>query len=239
MGYLRFILGYVVLVLGAVPIIVSLIPLLPVRVARVRAVLAMGRFVSYAVLACIGVRVRFEGPDPRSLQPAIFVANHTSTLDIFLFAVSAPVGRSAIIKKEMVYVPIVGQIAWLSGHLLIDRHHRSRALEAIAAIGELVTANGLSVFMMPEGTRSEDGALQPFKRGFVHLACATGLPIVPFVFHGASKRWPMGAWAVTPGEVIVEVLDPISSEGWSADDAGALADQVRDVFSERLARRHG
>ena len=89
MGYLRFILGYVVLALGAVPIIVSLIPLLPFRVARARAVLAMGRLVSYAVLACIGVRVRFEGPDPRSLQPAIFVANHTSTLDIFLFAVSA------------------------------------------------------------------------------------------------------------------------------------------------------
>ena len=82
MGYLRFILGYVVLALGAVPIIVSLIPLLPFRVSAF-AVLAMGRLVSYAVLACIGVRVRFEGLDPRSLQPAIFVANHTSTLDIF------------------------------------------------------------------------------------------------------------------------------------------------------------
>ena len=213
-----------------------LILLLPFRVLRIRFALAMGRYVSYVVMACIGVKVRFEGRDPRRLRPAIFIANHTSTLDVFVFAVSAPTGCSAIIKKEMVYVPILGQIAWLSGHLLIDRHHRSRALEAIALIGALVQAKGLSVFIMPEGTRSTDGSIQPFKRGFVHLACATGLPVVPMVFHGAAKRWPMGAWTVDPGEVVIEVLDPIPTDDWSSEDAGSIADRMQQVFTDALSR---
>ena len=238
LAYLRFALGYLVLFIGAIPIVLMLIVLLPFRVLRIRGALAMGRYVSYAVMACIGVKVRFEGTDPKQLRPAIFIANHTSTLDVFLFAVSAPTGSSAIIKKEMVYVPILGQLALLSGHLLIDRHHRNRALEAIAMIGALVRAKGLSVFIMPEGTRSTDGSIQPFKRGFVHLACATGLPVVPLVFHGAAKRWPMGAWTVDPGEVCIEVLDPISSEGWSSDDAGLIADQMQQVFTDALSRFH-
>ena len=236
MSHLRFAIGYFVLCLGAIPIVLALIVLLPFRVARIRCALAMGRLVSYAVMACIGVSVRFKGADPKELRPAIFIANHTSTLDMFLFAVSAPTGSSAIIKKEMVYVPIFGQIALLSGHLLIDRHHRSRALEAIALIGALVRAKGLSIFIMPEGTRSPDGSIQTFKRGFVHLACATGLPVVPLVFHGAAERWPMGAWTVDPGEVCIEVLDPISSENWSSDDASEIADRMQQVFTDALRR---
>jgi len=236
MAHIRFALGYLVLFLGAVPVVSLMVLLLPFRVTRIRLVLALGRYISYAVMACIGVKVRFDGPAPSSLTPAIYLANHTSTLDVFLFAVSAPVGSSAIIKKEMVYVPVLGQIAWASGHLLIDRHHRERAHEAIASIASLVKAKGLSVFIMPEGTRSMDGTIQPFKKGFVHLAGATGLPIVPLVFHGAADRWPMGAWTVDPGEVRVEVLDPIPSDDWSMDDAGAIADQMQQVFTDALSR---
>ena len=239
LSHLRFAVGYLVLFLGAIPIVAVLILLLPFRVLRIHCALAMGRYVSYAVMACIGVKVRFDGVNPKDLRPAIFIANHTSTLDVFLFAVSAPTGSSAIIKKEMVYVPILGQLALLSGHLLIDRHHRSRALEAIGLIGALVSAKGLSIFVMPEGTRSPDGSIQPFKRGFVHLACATGLPVVPLVFHGAAKRWPMGAWTVDPGEVCIEVLDPISSEGWSSEDAGEIADHMQQVFTDALSRFRG
>ena len=56
------------------------------------------------------------------------------------------------------------------------------------------------------------------------------------VFHGAAKRWPMGAWTVDPGEVVIEVLDPIPTDDWSSEDAGSIADRMQQVFTDALSR---
>lgn len=235
--YFRFLLSYFVLGLGAIPVVVVLALFLPFRTRRIRLTLAMSRYLARASMFCIGVRPLFVGPQPSSLAPAIYLANHSSTMDVFLFAISAPVGSSVLIKKEMVFVPIIGQIAWLSGCLRVDRKNPSRAKESLRKGAEMLKAEGLSVFVMPEGTRSREGSLQPFKKGFVHLAIATGLPIVPLVFHNAAKLWPMGSWKVTAGEVVIEVLQPISSKDWTAASAGNIAEDVRSVFAEALERR--
>jgi 1-acyl-sn-glycerol-3-phosphate acyltransferase len=79
-----------------------------------------------------------------------------------------------------------------------------------------------------------DGKLIPFKKGFVHLALATGLPIVPVVLHGAHKRWPAKTMQFYPGEVKVEVLDPIDTKDWNKDGIEAHVNQVKSVMSEAL-----
>jgi len=79
-----------------------------------------------------------------------------------------------------------------------------------------------------------DGKLIPFKKGFVHLALATGLPIVPVVLHDAHKRWPAKTMQFYPGEVKVEVLDPIDTKDWNKDGIEAHVNQVKSVMSEAL-----
>ena len=79
-----------------------------------------------------------------------------------------------------------------------------------------------------------DGKLIPFKKGFVHLALATGLPIVPVIFHGAHKRWPAKTMQFYPGEVRVEVLEPISTDYWTKDTLEDHIDEVRTVMASAL-----
>ena len=98
----------------------------------------------------------------------------------------------------------------------------------------VVQDNGLSVWMWPEGTRSRDGRLRPLKKGFVHLAIATGLPVVPVVFHDAHLLWPGGTLRIAPGELRVDVLEPIDTSGWTAKTAGLHALQLQSVFQEAL-----
>ena len=237
MRALRFIFGLSLLALCAAPTIFLLTLMLPFRAARVRVVGYLGGLISNLVMWTVRVRVTYVGEDRLAAAPAIYVANHTSTLDIFLFSASTPSATTVVMKKEMIWVPIVGQIGLLSGSLRIDRKNLKAAKEGLAEIAELVRRHGFSMFVMPEGTRSRDGELQPFKRGFVHLAIATGLPVVPMVFHGAKDCWPRDAVMPKPGNVTVEVLPAIDTSGWRAEEAGAIADDLYRTFAEALGRR--
>ena len=87
---------------------------------------------------------------------------------------------------------------------------------------------------MPEGTRSKDGRLLRFKTGFVHLAIATGLPVVPVVLHGAHRLWPLGFPLFAPGPLEVDVLEPIDTTGWSEDRSSEHAESVRQVLDLAL-----
>jgi 1-acyl-sn-glycerol-3-phosphate acyltransferase len=92
----------------------------------------------------------------------------------------------------------------------------------------------LGIWIMPEGTRSKDGRLLPFKKGFVHFAIAAGLPVVPVVFHGAHKNWPLGPLNFTPMELRIDVLPPIDTSRWKEETAADHAAQVRDVVVAAL-----
>jgi 1-acyl-sn-glycerol-3-phosphate acyltransferase len=102
-------------------------------------------------------------------------------------------------------------------------------------LSKFVNDKKLSIWIWPEGTRSMDGKLIPFKKGFVHLALATGLPIVPVVIHGAHKRWPAKTMQFYPGEVRVEVLEPISTDSWSKDTIDDHISEVRKVMASALS----
>ena len=92
----------------------------------------------------------------------------------------------------------------------------------------------MSIWIWPEGTRSLDGKLIPFKKGFVHLALATGLPIVPVVLHGAHKVWPAKTMEFYPGEVRVEVLDSIKTDNWSKENLDKHVEEVRGIMAKAL-----
>lgn len=198
------------------------------------------RLVGRLSLAAAGVSLRVEGLEHRDVGgPAILAINHRSGLDLPLVMAVMPDRPAAIGKREVVWIPIFGQAYWLSGGLLLDRTNHAEAVAAMARVAVQVRRFGLSPVMSPEGTRSRDGGLLPFKRGIVHLAVATGLPVLPLLLSGAAERWPLGAFAIQPGPVQARFLPRIDTSSWRVEDAGTHADALRAVFLEGLADLDG
>ena len=146
-----------------------------------------------------------------------------------------PYGGCGVGKKEVARIPFFGWAYWLSGHLLIDRGNLDKAVKSMNKLSAFVKAKKLSIWIWPEGTRSIDGELITFKKGFVHLALATGLPVVPVILHGAHERWPAKTMQFYPGDVRVEVLDPINTKDWNKDSIDAHVEQVKSVMSDALS----
>jgi 1-acyl-sn-glycerol-3-phosphate acyltransferase len=208
---------------------------LPFRTLRIRIGNFCGKMIGPVITRIVGAKL--INPDRQKLKnsgPAIYVTNHTSSLDIFISMALCPYGGCGVGKKEIVRIPFFGWAYWLSGHLLIDRGNPVKAVASMNKLSKFVNDKKLSIWIWPEGTRSMDGKLIPFKKGFVHLALATGLPIIPVVLHGAHKRWPAKTMQFYPGEVKVEVLDPIDTKDWNKDGIVEHVNQVKRVMSEAL-----
>lgn len=224
----------VVLILAGLVIGTGLIVLLPFgRRGRLAfANWSMRLFAGFCLRSC-GHRWRFHR-SPLPVHPAIFVANHSSTVDTFLVPRLFPAQTSVIAKKEIIWFPVIGQLVWLASFLLIDRQNSQRSATSLKRLSERIHEDGISLWLLPEGTRSREGQLARFKTGFVHLAVATGLPVVPIVFHDSYRLWPAGTLRCRPGEVVVEVLEAIDTSAWSANDARELAEAVRERIRQRL-----
>jgi 1-acyl-sn-glycerol-3-phosphate acyltransferase len=136
-----------------------------------------------------GIRTRWKGPADQ--PPAIYICNHASSLDFFVVMTHIPRNTCSVGKPELLYIPFLGTFYALGGHRLIDRRNPERAHASMSKAAAFVLANSMNVWLAPEGTRSKDGTLGEFKKGFVHTAIATGLPVVPVLLHGFAKRWPL------------------------------------------------
>lgn len=220
---------------GAVLYLLLSLLLLPWRPLRIRIGNLYGKAVAPSVARILGVRtlVRHRNRLAAS-SPAIYITNHTSALDGFMAMWLCPVGGCGIAKQEITRIPFFGWAYWLSGHLLIDRSDREGAIAALTATAEFVRRQRLSIWIWPEGTRSRDGRLLPFRKGFAHLAIATGLPVVPVVLHGAHQRLPDRSFRIFPGEIEVEVLESIDTQSWKVETIEKHVEQVQEIVCRAL-----
>lgn len=233
--WLRFALGFVWFGTTATFLLLGLVLLLPSRRARLYAGGVFARFACPVVLRILGLRLEVENRERiEELTPAVFVINHASTIDTFASMALWPRLGVGIGKKEVIWLPFFGPAYVLSGHLRIDRSNRRSAIAAIEELVGTIRRLGLSPWMAPEGTRSRDGRLAPFKKGFAHIAIASGLPVVPVVFHNARDLWPTPGFSITPGIVRISVMDPIPTGDWSTDTLDEHVREVRQVFEETL-----
>ncbi len=234
---LRVTAGVILMALATAIFAVVCTVLLPSRRLRIRACNLFGHVVGRAVLFLAGARIDDEAKVKARMNasfPAIYVSNHTSALDIFAGMWASPFGTCGIAKKEVVYYPFLGQLYLISGHLLIDRTNHERAIEAMRQVAAIVLHWDMSVWLWPEGTRSKDGRLRPFKKGFAHLALATGLPVVPVVVSGAHHSWKKGSLVVHPTRLGIQVLDPIPTTDWTLDTLDAHVAEVHARFAAAL-----
>lgn len=231
---LRFAIAMPGVILLATAYFLACIPLLPWRHRRIRLGNRAGAALGRWVLAIAGISHEIVGTPPEASAPAIFVQNHSGTLDLFLAMQLCPAPGSGAMKKELLRIPFLGLGYLLSGHLLVDRGNRERAIAAMEQTGELVRKHGISIWILPEGHRSRDGRLQPFKKGFAHLALDTRLPIVPVVVHDGHRFWQRGL-KVRPGRVKVEMLAPIPTVAWKREELDERIAQIHALFERALA----
>jgi len=233
--WLRFTLGFLLIAVTAMPWMAAALLLLPWRPLRIKLVNYYGKLIGYSIVRLLGIKpvVRHPGRLKGSF-PAIYIANHASALDAFVSIWLCPVGGCGVVKKQLARIPFFGQLYQLSGHLMIDRQKSSRAIAALNDTAALVKRYRLGIWIMPEGTRSSDGRLLPLKTGFVHLAIATSLPVVPVLLHGAHRIWPNRSLRIFGRPLHIEVLPAIDTSGWRVETAREHAEAVHAIMAAGL-----
>lgn len=228
-------LGMSFLVVLFIPVLPILLVLLPWRRARIVFTDHLGTIVGGTLMWISGCPVTVEGREHfNGDQPAICVGNHTSITDAFTSIWLVPPGTVGVAKKEILRYPIYGQIWYLSGHLVIDRSNTERAKASMNALAGYVKKLSLSILLWPEGTRSRDGRLQPFKKGFVHLAIETGLPVVPMIITGAHEVWERGNLRLREVPIHIEFLPPIDTSEWTLDSVNEHTREVWAIMRDAL-----
>jgi len=194
----------------------------------------------YAKFACriylrsAGARVRVSGReqlDPN--QAYLFVANHQSNLDPPLLFAYLGHNVGAIAKKELLKVPLFKQGFPLAHVVTIDRSDRESAI-ASTRRGAEELRRGHSLMAFPEGTRSVDGAVAPFKKGIFYMALEAGASIAPVVINNTGLVLGKGRGRCIPGDVSLEVLPPVSTVGYSNENIEELSERVHNLIALRV-----
>ena len=232
---IRLLLGLTAVGLAAGLQTLILLALLPSRAARIRSCIVFERIAGYSCSWLTGCRLTISGREHLNNQrPAIYVVNHTSLVDLFIVMRIIPGSAVGIAKKEIVRYPFFGQMYLLTGHLRLDRGRHAAAVASLQALSKLVRTHKLSIIMSPEGTRARDGRVQPFKKGMVHLALQTGLPVVPIVVRGAHRVWQSDSLTLRAAQVSVDVLPAVSTNHWSAEDTDAAVEEIHAIYRRAL-----
>jgi 1-acyl-sn-glycerol-3-phosphate acyltransferase len=164
----------------------------------------------------------------------VFMVNHQSNIDIPVLVQSLlPFQLRWIAKKELLRVPLFGWAMWATKHITVDRSDPSDAVKSLERAKERIAA-GISIVVFPEGTRSRNGRLSPFKKGGFLLAAKTRTNIVPVTIVGSASLLPAGAWRLRPGCIEVFVDKPISTEGYRAGKLKTLTEEVRQIIAAHL-----
>ena len=183
---------------------------------------------SHLILMTSGVKVRAVGLE--RLEPGktyVFVANHQSLYDIPILFWSLPYQLRIIAKESLGNIPFIGWHLRRTGHMLVDRRHPGRKIFTMAT---RLTANGLSLIVFPEGTRSRDGRVARFKGGSFFLALEAGLPVVPISVVGSRHVMLRGRVTSYPGEVRLVIHEPIDTRGLAGSDAKEFGERVRRII---------
>ncbi len=188
------------------------------------------------LLRANGVTVTTEGLE--RIDPAtsyVFIANHTSIVDIWALLVAVPNSFRFVAKRELSRVPVFGRAMNSAGNIFIDRDNLTSSFTSYETAAARLR-EGLSAMVFAEGTRSRDGCLLPFKKGPFVLAIQAGVPLVPLCICGAFERTPKGVLNVRPGEVTIRVGEPIGTGGMTYADRDRLSETARGAIAAMAAR---
>jgi 1-acyl-sn-glycerol-3-phosphate acyltransferase len=180
-----------------------------------------------------GMRTRVEGLENIPARTCLFAANHTSNADPPAIVGAIPRRIAILAKKSLFAIPIVGTAFRLAQFVPVDRANPEQAAASIdLAVEEM--KKGVSFLIYPEGTRSRDGRLLPFRRGAFVLAIRAGVPVVPVACSGAHRLVPKNSYRISPGEIVVRFCPPIDAAEYPMERRSELAARVHDAIAAAL-----
>jgi 1-acyl-sn-glycerol-3-phosphate acyltransferase len=187
-----------------------------------------------SILWVSGITVRVRGMehiDPN--RSAIYMSNHQSNYDIPVFFGALPIQFRWLAKAELFKIPIFGQGMRGAGYISIDRSDTKSALISLKKAAQSIR-NGTSVLIFPEGTRSGDATLLPFKAGGFVLALESGVPIVPMAVQGTFDIMAKGTKLIRRGQVTLTVRPAIDPTAYTRKNKEQLMDRVRVSIQEAM-----
>jgi 1-acyl-sn-glycerol-3-phosphate acyltransferase len=165
-----------------------------------------------------GLRIRAIGRE--QLEPGrayLFMSNHCSNLDPPIIVPLLQRRIAVIAKKELFRIPLFGYAMRKGSFVAVDRSDRRSAVESVGGAVQ-VLQSGLGMMVFPEGTRSRDGRLLPFKKGPFYLATDAGVPVVPITIVGSHAAWPKGSMRLRAGKIVVHFHRPIDPHQFASKE---------------------
>jgi 1-acyl-sn-glycerol-3-phosphate acyltransferase len=189
---------------------------------------------SRMIARTVGARVRVFGSKAlRAGDSYVFLSTHQSYMDIPVMLGYLPAQLRIAAKREVFLIPFLGWHMRRAGHISINRGSTEEAVAALRRAAREIRP-GVSPFLYPEGTRTRDGSLQPFKKGGFRLALESGLPIVPVTILGTRGLLPRDSFVFRPGPVEMHLDPPIPTAGLDESDLPTLMQKVRDAMTKHF-----
>jgi 1-acyl-sn-glycerol-3-phosphate acyltransferase len=188
------------------------------------------RLIAFSIFA----RIHVHGTENvRADKNYVYMANHSSLIDIPALFAYLPYQFRIMAKKELFYVPFMGWHLWTAGNFPIDRSDPRKTAKSLRGVIEGVRA-GKSLAVFPEGTRTPDGQLQEFKQGAFKIAVRAGVPIVPVSIRGTFKLLPKTTLAPRPGRVDVIIGKPIDTTEYTDKTLSNLIARTKAAIEVNL-----
>lgn len=185
------------------------------------------------LMRALGVRVRVEGLNNIPQGVCLFVANHCSNADPPAVLGVIPRRVSILAKDSLFRIPVVSWAFRLARFVPVNRANREAAVASVDRATEYLK-QGVSFLVYPEGTRSADGRLLPFKKGSFVMAIKAGVPVVPISVVGAHRILRKNEFAIHPGEIIVKFSPAVDASVYEIGQRGALAARVHAAVAAGL-----
>tara|TARA_Y100001954_G_scaffold42968_2_gene44116 strand:- start:10103 stop:10840 length:738 start_codon:yes stop_codon:yes gene_type:complete len=160
----------------------------------------------------------------------IVISNHQSNFDVIPCGLTVPKRTVAVGKKSLKWIPIFGQLFWLTGNILLNREKKEKAKKFLLKATESMVSRKVSLWIMPEGTRSHHSGILPFKKGPFFMAVYSQQQIIPVCISSIRENIDFKKW--NAGTIIVNVLEPISVAGMDEDSVPQLASICQNKITE-------
>jgi 1-acyl-sn-glycerol-3-phosphate acyltransferase len=178
------------------------------------------------------IRVQVVGREDVPTRPCIFMANHVSNLDPPILLPLLPYRTAFFIKRSLLRIPVVGLGMRLAGFVPVDRDGRLESARESVEAANKVLASGVNISTFPEGTRSRDGRLLPFKKGPFYLAMESGAPVIPISIWGSEHMMTKGSLRIKPGTAHLTFHPAVYPQQFATREL--LADAVRTAITSGL-----
>jgi len=191
---------------------------------------------AYPVFFIVGINFSIKKHVDPIPVPAVFISNHSSTLDLFcILALGLPRARF-IAKWELQYNPLFFILGRLTGQVFIKRQNTKEAVATLQNTYERVLRKKLSIFAAPEGSRKHKGIIGEFKKGPFRTAMDLGYPIVPIYFEGNQKLSNGGSMFTRKGKCTAHIHPLIYTDDWTLQNLDEKIAEIRSLYISWAAK---